>query len=106
MLGFDEEIRGLPLLRGAGGGGAVFVSLLNSADRLGGGGDGGCDPPARGERGRLTEAEGVCGRLGILNCLGELPGVVGAAIASGLRKGDWSVSPRPVTRPLGGDWGG
>jgi hypothetical protein len=108
-IGFDAGIRGFSLLRGAGGGGAVFVvsrSRLSSADLLGGGGDGGCDPPGRGDREKSTEAEGVCGRLGILNCRGEPPGVVGAAIESGLRNGDWSFNAKLEIRPLGGDWGG
>lgn len=89
-----------------GGIGAGFVSLRISPDRLGGGGDGGLDPFARGERGGGSTGVGVRGRLGILKVGLEGPAVDGAITASGFRNGEWSEDGSTVTCLLGGDWGG
>lgn len=49
----------------------------------------------------------MCGRLGILKGLGEVPpGVVGVATESGLRNGELSTVTNVDTLPFGGDWGG
>lgn len=88
--------------------GATFVSRsrLSSAERRGGGGEGGFGVTIRGERGALRDGEGVCVRLGILKPLDdveELLGVAGAAAASGFKNGDWSKVLKPVTPLFGGD---
>lgn len=63
-------------------------SLLNSPERLGGGGDGGLGVPVRGLRGALSDGEGVCPRPGIRNPLEVVLEITGLAAASGFKKGD------------------
>lgn len=90
------------------------LSLLSSADRRGGGGDGGWEGESRGDlRASSVVAAvgvGVCGRLGILGSRGDEEGDKGALTTeSGLRKKlDWSTAEgaRLPARPLGGDCGG
>lgn len=69
------------------GGGTIDAlasrSLLSSTDRLGGGGDGGCDA-GRGDD-RLGSGFGVVGRLGNLKGREGVLGVVGVFAGSGIR---------------------
>lgn len=104
--------------RGAGGGGgAGFQSLsrsfsrFNSADRLGGGGDGAFEFPCFGDRGVAVPLPppllvGLCGRLGILSGVGDRLGVADVEIAAGPRNGDCSPGAMFNVLPLGGDRGG
>jgi hypothetical protein len=68
--------------RGAGGGGGTLARLI-SPDRLGGGGDGGREPPGRGDFGALKDGEVFNDRLGILKDWPLVIGVAGDATASG-----------------------
>ena len=68
--------------RGAGGGGGTLTRFI-SPDRLGGGGDGGRDPPGRGDLGALKDGEVFNDRLGILKDWPLVIGVAGDATASG-----------------------
>ena len=112
ILGLSVRLMG----GGAALGGGSFCwsrwsrSRFNSADRRGGGGDGGCDGDKRGDL-RESVVDGVCGRLGTLGRRGDEEGERGALLAteSGLRKKlDWSVpdGARLPARPMGGECGG
>lgn len=63
IFGFSD------LLTGGGGLKDADASLLISPDLRGGGGDGGRDGESFGDL--VDSTIGVCGRLGILKCLGE-----------------------------------
>jgi hypothetical protein len=95
-------------LRGAGGGGGTLGSRvrLSSPDRLGGGGDGGREPPGRGDLGALSDGEVLSDRLGILKDRPPAVGVEGVATASGFMNEGWSPTARAETRFFGGDCGG
>ena len=84
-----------------GGTGLDSRSLLSSAERRGGGGEGGWEALSRGDfRGSRT---GVCGRLGILKVLAADGDALGPV--SGLTK--LGRSPTAISVPLlGGDCGG
>lgn len=105
MVDLGAGIKALSF-RGADIRGAVLTSRLNSPERRGGGGEGGREPPMRGAFPRLSDADGLCGWLGILKEREDPVGVDGLAIASGFRYGDWSVASRLVSRPFGGERGG
>jgi len=101
MTGFSARFIG-------GGVGLVSLvsrSLLSSADRRGGGGDGGWEGTSLGDlRGSRI---GVCGRLGILNCFECPPGEEGFMSESVCKKA--GRSPTAISGPrFGGDgeWGG
>jgi len=64
ILGFSARLTG-------GGGALKEASRLNSADRRGGGGEGGLDARSLGDF--PGSRRGVLGLLGILKCLGEDP---------------------------------
>jgi hypothetical protein len=70
---------------------ATSLSRLNSADRLGGGGDGGCKGARRGDL--LGSRTGVRGRLGILNCF--------VAVAGDDGLGNESVCTKAGRSPVG-----
>ena len=97
IFGFSARFTG-------GGAGLVSRSLLNSPDRRGGGGDGGCDGVSRGDLRRSNV--GVSGRLGILKWRGDAAGDTGFTMASAFRKAGWSPVAIFSSLPLGGDWGG
>lgn len=60
---------------------------LSSPERLGGGGDGGREPPGRGDLEALTDGEVLSDRLGILNDRPTPVGVEGVVTASGFTNG-------------------
>lgn len=86
--------------------GTVFASLRISPDRLGGGGDGGFEPFARGDRGGTNTGVGVRGRLGILKLCLCAPAGDDPATASGFKYGEWSREGRTAECFFGGDCGG
>lgn len=92
-------------LRGAGGGGGTLGSRIRliSPDRLGGGGDGGREPPGRGDLGALNDGEVLSDRLGILKDRLPPVGVDGVVTASGFINEGWSPTARAETRFFGGD---
>lgn len=92
-------------LRGAGGGGGTLASrvLISSPERLGGGGDGGLEPPGRGDLGVLRDGEVLSDRLGILNDRLPPVGVGGVATESGFTNEGWSPTASAEIRPFGGD---
>lgn len=82
-----------------------MLSLRISPDRLGGGGEGGCEADNLGER--RGSSEGVCGRLGILKAR-EVVGVVGVdePESAAFKKAGASAMENLEMEFFGGDWGG
>lgn len=98
-----DGIKGLSARLIGGGVGLVSRSRLNSAERRGGGGDGGWDGDILGDlRGSKV---GVCGRLGILNALGPVAGEAGCeSLTSESVLTKCGRSPTAISKlPFGGD---
>jgi hypothetical protein len=86
-------------------------SRRSSVDLLGGGGDGGWEGVRRGDlRGSRMGVRGsrigVCGRLGILNVLGPVPGDEGCFTNESVFRKPGRSPTVPSTDLFGGDWGG